>query len=53
MKIHIFQTKKMMESRFPFEIEKEDFVTHGVLLLANDEITRIKNYEYPPEKERV
>jgi len=38
---------------YPFEIEKEDFVTHGVLLLANDEITRINNYEYSPEKKIV
>ena len=36
-----------------FEIEKEDFVTHGVLLLANDEITRINNYESTPKKESL
>jgi len=44
----------MMESQTsPFKIEKQDFVTHGVLLLANDEITRINNYEYSPEKKIV
>jgi hypothetical protein len=35
------------------EEKKEGNITDAVILYIADEITRIKNHEYSPEKERV